>query len=327
MTDSIDMSRNPECEPRMSVVTVTFNSGGEIEAFVCSLGRQGLDTRLWLIDNASTDDTPAMLMRLAREYNWIKARLNETNIGLAAANNLPLTELTGDYTAIVNPDIVLHPGALSALADYLDAHPDVVAVAPVNVSEDGTPHTSFHRRWTLAHLFVWRMLPAALTQWLYGRIRTYGEQNVLFASGACLVVRTDAFQRIGGYDPEYFLTVEDVCDLCIRLREGDCTRRVIVTPVAQVTHLRSRSAVAVPFITLWNGARGSVYHFHKHGGPASGLAAYVIVASSSLMRLLLALPGAVFSARRRCSLRYHWQVLWQLVRDNPLRIKTRSADG
>jgi N-acetylglucosaminyl-diphospho-decaprenol L-rhamnosyltransferase len=292
---------------------------------VHSFESQNLDIQLWLIDNASSDGTPDTLMRLAKEHKWISVKLNDVNMGLAAANNQPLESLFSPYTAIINPDVVLHPGALRALVAYLENNVDTVAVAPVNVASDGTPHSSFHKGWSLAHLLVWRILPASITQWLYKAFRNYDEQDVLFASGSCIVVRTDDFKRIGGYDPEYFLTVEDVCDLCIRLRRGDRSKRVVVTPTAYITHLRSRSAAVVPFVTLWSGARGSIYHFHKHGGLAAGLAAYAIVFSSSLLRVLVALPGAVFSTRRRASIRNNWQVLRQLVSENPLYIKNRVS--
>lgn len=316
---------SPLNDPTLSVITVTFNSRNEIEEFVRSVKNQNLDTQLWFIDNASTDGTPDILLRLAKDAAWIKVILNDTNIGLAAANNQPLESLSSAYTAIVNPDVVLHPGTFQSLVDYLEKHTDVVAVAPVNVSQDGIPHSSFHKGWSLLHLLLWRTLPSLIIKRLYKTFRTYGEQDVLFASGACIVVRTEEFKRIGGYDPEYFLTVEDVCDLCIRLRRGGQGKRVVVTPTAHITHLVSRSASAVPFVTLWNGARGSIYHFHKHNGLAAGLAAYAIVFSSILVRYLIALVGAAFSEGRRASMRINWQVLRQLVVDNPLFIKIRIA--
>ncbi len=321
MITSLADTRSPLSDHLLSVITVTFNSRNEIEDFVHSFENQNLDIHLWLIDNASSDGTPDALMRLANEFEWISVKLNDANVGLAAANNQPLESLSSPYTAIINPDVVLHPGALRALVAYLEKNIDVVAVAPVNVAPDGTPHSSFHKGWSLAHLVVWRILPASITQRLYKAFRVYDEQDVLFASGACIVVRTEDFKRIGGYDPEYFLTVEDVCDLCIRLRQGDQRKRVVVTPTAYITHLRSRSAAVVPFVTLWNGARGSIYHFHKHEGLAAGVAAYAILFSSSLLRVLVALPGATFSIRRRASIRKNWQVLRQLVSDNPLLIK------
>ncbi len=302
----------------LSIVTVTYNSANEITDFVRSLDSQQIDWRLWLVDNASTDDTRVMLSALAQSDQRVQVMLNEANVGLAAANNQPISQLRSRYVAIVNPDVVLHPGALPALVTYLDHHPGAVAVAPVNVDTNGAPHSSFHRAWGLRHLLVWRLLPARVTRWLYARVRRYDEQDVLFASGACILTRTSDFVAIGGYDPAYFLTVEDVCDLCIRLRRGDPRKRVVILPAAQITHLKSRSAIAVPFVTLWNGAYGSVYHFRKHHGLAAGWLAFMIVFSSTLLRTALAAVRAPFDTSYKASLHNNRRVLGRLLSDNPL---------
>lgn len=304
--------------PTLSIVTVTYNSANEISDFIHSLDSQQIDWHLWLVDNASSDGTAAVLNEIAHIDPRIHVVINAVNVGLAAANNQPLGQLRSRYVAIINPDVVLHAGALSALGAYLDRHPDVVAVAPVNVDEDGTPHSSFHRDWGLIHLLVWRLLPARLTQWLYSLVRRYDEQDVLFASGACIVARTDDFVAIDGYDPAYFLTVEDVCDLCIRLRRGDAGKRVVVYPEAKITHLKSRSASAVPFVILWHGAYGSIYHFRKHHGVAAGWMAFLIVLLSTGVRVVVAAVRAPFTARHRVALANHLRVLGRLFSDNPL---------
>jgi GT2 family glycosyltransferase len=309
----------------LSIITVTYNSKKEIEDFVRSLDDQAMDWRLWLIDNASTDGTPAVLSTLAEADSRITVVLNTSNVGLAAANNQPLSQLRSRYVAIVNPDVKLHSGALHALVEYLDQHRDVVAAGPVNVDEDGTPHSSFHHAWGLRHLLVWRLLPGRVTRWLYERVRRYDEQDVLFASGACLLVRTEDFVAIGGYDPEYFLTVEDVCDLCIRLRGGDPKKRVVVLPGARITHLKARSSVAAPFVTLWHGAHGSIYHFRKHHGRVAGALAFSIILLSVCARTVSAALRAPFEAQYRRSFDNHRRLLEHLFRRRPL-LRNRSDE-
>ncbi len=322
--DTIRIPSTPVA-PTLSIVTVTYNSANEIADFVHSLVAQRIDWRLWLVDNASSDGTAVVLTALAQADPRIQVVLNTANVGLAAANNQPLSQLRSRYVAIINPDVVLHPGALDALAVYLDRQPHAVAVAPVNVDADGTPHSSFHRAWGLHHLLIWRLLPARVTRWLYARVRRYDEQDVLFASGACILTRTDDLVGIGGYDPAYFLTVEDVCDLCIRLRRGDPRKRVVICPDARITHLKSRSAVAVPFVTLWYGAYGSIYHFRKHHGRAAGWLAFGIVLLSTSLRTALAAVRAPFDARYKESLANNRRVLGRLFRDNPLFPSDRQA--
>jgi GT2 family glycosyltransferase len=138
------------------------------------------------------------------------------------------------------------------------------------------------------------------------------------------MARTPDFKQIGGYDPAYFLTVEDTCDLCIRLRRGDAGQRVVVTPQARITHLTSRSAVNVPFVTLWHGARGSIYHFRKHHGMAAGWAAFLIVLASISMRTAVAAVKTLFDKRYRPSLENNRRVLEKLFSDNPLFLKAKA---
>ena len=310
----------------ISVITVTYNSANEIADFVRSLDTQDIDWKLWLIDNASSDKTPEALARLSASDARVISVINRENVGLARANNQPLAELRSEYVAIVNPDVVLHPTALKALTEYMTVHEEVVAVGPVNVDADGTPHSSFHRAWGLRHLLVWRFLPARVVRRLYRQARHYDEQDVLFASGACLVMRTADFVAIGGYDPAYFLTIEDVCDLCIRLRGGDVRKRVVVYPGARVTHLISRSAVSAPFATLWYAACGSVYHFRKHHGRLAGWTAFVIVFSATIMRLTVAAIRALFDRSYQASLKNNLRVLKGLVTDNPMRAFTSVGE-
>lgn len=305
----------------ISIITVTYNSAGEIEDFIESVRAQKESIILWIIDNASTDNTVEIVSNLASRYSWIKLIASPINMGLAAANNMPIKKINSDFTAIINPDVILSFDALTALKNYLLQHDDVVAVAPINVYAYGDAHTSFHKNWTLMHLVTWRIFPSFLTRRIYGKIHKYCEQNVLFASGACILFRSMDYQAIEGYDPEYFLTVEDACDLCIRLRQGDESKRVVVTPAAQVTHLGARSSSGLPFIVLWHGARGSIYHFHKHHGLLVGILAYFIILFSILIRFLISIPGSIFSKQQRLSLLVNGRVILALITHNPLLIK------
>ncbi len=62
----------------------------------------------------------------------------------------------------------------------------------------------------------------------------YRERDVLFVSGACLLAPTALLKSIGGYDPNYFLSIEDVVDLCSRIRDRGF--RVVFYPLARIIH-------------------------------------------------------------------------------------------
>jgi N-acetylglucosaminyl-diphospho-decaprenol L-rhamnosyltransferase len=104
----------------VAVITVTYNSRNEIDEFVTSVARQRMKVTLWLVDNASTDDTPRVLKDLQRSHRWINVILNLENAGLAAANNQPIPQLRENYVVIVNPDVVLNDHALEMLVSSLE---------------------------------------------------------------------------------------------------------------------------------------------------------------------------------------------------------------
>jgi GT2 family glycosyltransferase len=302
--------------PRVSVIIVTYRSANEISDCVESLLRQPVPVEIFLIDNASPDNTADLVADYAARFENIHAILNKENIGLAAANNSPLGKCQGKYVLILNPDTLCRPDTLERMVDFLDHNPDVGVVGPKNVYADGTPHASFHHQWGILHVLIWRVLPYRFARMLYDRHSSYKRQDLLFVSGACLLLRRSIFEQIGGYDPEYFLTVEDACDLCIRASETGC--RVVLLPDAEVLHIGGRSAIQAPYIVVWQGYRGTIYHFLKHKGLAQAIVVTFLLIVSSAARAVI---GAILGVRKkqyRDTARIYVGVFWSLLVRNPI---------
>jgi GT2 family glycosyltransferase len=274
---------------------------------------------VFLVDNASPDNTSQLVADYAARFENIHAILNTENIGLAAANNSPLGKCQGDYVLILNPDAQLRANSLTQMVDFLDRNPDVGVVGPKNVYADGTPHVSFHRHWGLLNVLIWRIMPYRFSRGTCDRLSSYKRQDLLFVSGACLLIRRKVFERIGGYDPEYFLTVEDACDLCIRARQTGC--RIVFLPDAEVLHLTGRSGVHAPYIAVWQGCRGTVYHFLKHKGVVQALLVSLLLIISSATRSAVATILGVMRKQYRSVARIYATVLWNLLIHNPIRMK------
>jgi GT2 family glycosyltransferase len=257
-----------------------------------------------------------MVADYAARFENVRAILNQKNIGLAAGNNAALGICRGDYVLILNPDTLLHEDVLSKLVNFLDLNQDVGVVGPKNLYADRRPHSSFHRRWGLLHVLLWRVLPFRFTRSCYDRFSSYKFQYPLFVSGACLLIRRSIFERIGGYDPEYFLTVEDACDLCIRAKETGSN--IVFLPDAEVIHLGGRSAAHAPFVVVWQGCRGTLYHFLKHKGIAQALIVLVLLLISSGLRLLMAALLGIFNDKYRNIAHIYARVWWCLLLHNPI---------
>jgi GT2 family glycosyltransferase len=307
--------------PRISVVIVTYASSNELDGCMGSLLKQTLPIEIFLVDNASPDHTPEMVEGYARSFANVHAILNANNIGLAAANNSPLGRCQGDYVLILNPDTVLRDNTLERLVNVLDENPDVGIVGPKNLYEDGTPHSSFHRAWGISQILLWRILPYRFARYIYDRFSRYRYEEKLFVSGACLMIRRSIYDKIGGYDPEYFLTVEDACDLCIRTKHAGF--RVVFTPDAEVVHLGGKSGAQAHYTVIWQGCRGSVYHFLKHKGAVQAAVVLALLIVSSGLRAGVAAALGIFSPRYKAIANMYGRVFWSLLVRNPIRMRTR----
>lgn len=280
---------------RVTIAVVTYRSAHELPACLDSIIASGVSAKVVVIDNDSGDGTYELARSYADRFQNVIAIRSAKNVGLAAANNLVMPHLEGDYVLILNPDTMLTANALPAMISMMDRDPTIGAIGPKCIYEDGTPHTSYHYGWGLWHLFVWRTLPYSFVRRLYDRYARYRERDVAFVSGACLLTRIDLFRSIGGYDPAYFLTVEDACDLCGRIRR--LGYRIRFVPAAVITHLCGRSGSAVPYLTTLEGYKGDIYYFSKHNGVLGGCAAYALIVLSCSLKIAIAACKALVLRR------------------------------
>ena len=302
--------------PRVSVIIVTYGSSSEVPGCVESLLKQSVPVEIFLIDNDSPDNTAEVVSEYANRYQNVHAILNKENIGLAAGNNVPVGKCQGEYLLILNPDTLFRDDSLAAMVDFLDRNPDVGVVGPKNVYPNGEPHVSFRRTWGIRHVITWRVLPYRVPRLLHDRYSSYETQDVLFVSGSCLLIRRRIFEQIGGYDPEFFLTIEDVCDLCVRVKQHGS--RVVFLAEPEVTHITGRSGAQAPFIVVWHGNRGTVYYFLKHKGIAQALMVSFLLLGAAAARVVVAGTLSVPNKRYRRIAGIYAQVFWSLIVRNPI---------
>jgi GT2 family glycosyltransferase len=151
---------------------------------------------------------------------------------------------TPDYILFLNPDTVVHPGALESLAGFLEAHPRVGAVGPRLLNPDGSLQASAFRfptlLMTLLDLFPpGEVLPGRLyNSWWHGRYPDERDGRAPFPIdhplGACILARRAAVEQVGGMDEAFFMYSEEV-DWCLRLRHAGWA--IWQVPQAQVTHV------------------------------------------------------------------------------------------
>src|SRR5262249_31397830 len=157
------------------------------------------------------------------------------------------------------------------------------------------------------------------TRGFYNWASPYKYEDVLYVSGACLLIRRNILQKIKGYDPEYFLTTEDVCDLCIRARQTGC--RVVFLPDVEVFHFTGGSGYQAPYIVVWQAYRGTTYHFLKHKGIIQATLVLLILLTSAALKSFIAALFGVVKAKYRKTAWIYARVFWNLLTSNPIRAK------
>jgi N-acetylglucosaminyl-diphospho-decaprenol L-rhamnosyltransferase len=251
--------------PRLSIVIVTYNSVGQIDACLASLARTlpPLDAETIVVDNASTDGT-ADAVRL----RWPTVHVIDAgaNTGFARANNIGIRRSAAPLVLLLNPDTEAAPGAIGRLIEALERRADVAVTGPRLVDENGRAELSFgamigplaELRQKLLVRGSGRGTPIISS---YVDRLTRKAREVDWVSGACLLVRRSDAEAAGLFDERYFLYAEDV-DFCaaIRMRGG----KVLFVPDAQVTHLRGRSAMSRPSATDAAYRRSQLAFYEKH---------------------------------------------------------------
>lgn len=217
-----------------AAVVVTHDTRDEALACLATLVRSGAD-EIVLVDSGSRDGT---VEAVADAFPTVRT-LRLANVGFGRAANVGVASTAAAQVVVCNADTRLAPGGVAAMAGWLDAHGDVGALGPLIRYPDGRIQPS-------ARTFP--SLPQAIGHALLGLwwprnpwTRAYrltdwdhrSEREVGWLSGSCLALRREAFDEVGGFDPAYFMFVEDV-DLCARL--ADAGWRVVFAPVTEVTH-------------------------------------------------------------------------------------------
>jgi N-acetylglucosaminyl-diphospho-decaprenol L-rhamnosyltransferase len=237
-----------------------------------------------VVDNASDDDSAEAVASLYPLVRLIRCR---ENLGFARANNLAAAGTTSQYWLLLNPDTLVHPGAIDRLLQHMAERPHVAGVGPRLVNPDGSVQLSIWRRptlfrewWRLFHLD--RLYP--LSEYPPSTLNSRLARRVEVLHGACLLLRCEAVQGMGLFDEDYFVYSEEI-DLCDRL--GQAGWELHWVPEAVVTHKGSQSTRQVAdamFIELY---RNKTKFFRKRRGRLAARLYKLILLQAALARYLM----------------------------------------
>jgi N-acetylglucosaminyl-diphospho-decaprenol L-rhamnosyltransferase len=220
----------------VSIVIVSFNAREHLER--CLEAVAGGEHEVVVVDNASSDGSPALVRERFPSVRLVEL---EENIGFGAANNVGMEVASGRWLLLLNSDAWPVGEAIERLAAFGEAHPRAGIVGPRLRNTDGSLQPSVRGHptlWRIAteYLFLRRLAPRsrALNAFYGGGFDHASVREVEVLKGAVLLVRREASEAVGGFDPAYFMYGEEM-DLCYRVREAGWA--VVFDPDAEFVHV------------------------------------------------------------------------------------------
>lgn len=226
----------------------TFNATIESLACACAYAKaQGrlAASHLYLIDNGPDAQNHRALSVIQSEFNIhfekITLLTGHGNPGYGSGNNLALKQATSRYHLVLNPDVLLAENNISLALDYMNQHPQVGLLAPDALDEAGQRQFLAKREpslWVLlTRAFPLGFMRKLMAQKLYcyeyrDIIPAQAPVEIKLASGCYMFLRTSVAQKIGGFDPDFFMYFEDF-DLSRRMAK---LSKVVHHPELHIVH-------------------------------------------------------------------------------------------
>jgi N-acetylglucosaminyl-diphospho-decaprenol L-rhamnosyltransferase len=273
----------------VGIVIVTYNSAQEVGP--CLDAARATGAEVIVVDNASQDETCGEVTR-----RGVRLLSNSRNLGFAAAVNQGVRALSAPLLLLLNPDAIIQTGLDALRQACLD--PRTAAAGGLLVDDGGKPQIGFLvRRFPspaalcFEALLINRVWPGNPVNWQY---RCMGlsyttPQDVEQAAGAFLMIRRDAWEKLGGFDESFYpLWFEDV-DFLKRAKDNAYRIRFVPAAVAKHTGAHSIRKISLEFRQFyWYGSL--LKYAAKHFPPGAEKVVCLAVIVGSVMRTVLGIP-------------------------------------
>lgn len=246
---------------KTAVVILNWNGKNFLEKFLPSVIESLTeDAELWIADNASTDDS---LEFLNTTYPAVKTLIFSENYGFAGGYNKALEQIDAEYYVLLNSDIEVAKDWLKPLVQFMDENPNYHACQPKLLA------------WHDRESFEYAGASGGHIDYLgfpfcRGRLFTFIEKDkaqyndvadVFWASGAALMVRSDVYKKLGGFDDMFFAHMEEI-DLCWRIWTNG--GKVAVVPASTVFHVGGGSLPRQSAKKTYLNFRNNYYLIYKN---------------------------------------------------------------
>lgn len=229
----------------LSLVIVHYKAPDLLEQCIKSITAKYPELRghFVIVDNSPEKATRQRIKKTFPNERYIPSR---KNVGFAKAINWGIYNSQSKYILILNQDIIMRDEAVQKMYDYLEKYQDAALCAPKLIYTDGSIQDSccrFYTPWVIVYRRTWfGRLPFAKKSIEIFTMADYDHQttkDVDWVTGAAMMIRRAAVEKVGPMDERFFFYFEDV-DWCRRFWESGW--RITYLPEAQMTHYHSRES-------------------------------------------------------------------------------------
>ena len=218
---------------KTAVVILNWNGEGFLKQFLPSVVQHSHDATIIVADNASTDNSISYLNSLG---NAVKIIQLDKNYGFTGGYNKALKQIDAEYFVLLNSDVQVTAGWIQPIIDLMDGNKAIGICQPKIKAFHQTTH--FEYAGASGGFIDWMGYPFCRGRLFNDLELDSGQYNdtieVFWATGACMFIRSDLYNKLGGLDENFFAHMEEI-DLCWRAHL--LGQKVMVVPKAEVFHV------------------------------------------------------------------------------------------
>lgn len=288
----------------LSIVIVNYNTGdflsGTLNALIAH--PPSIEWEAIVFDNGSSDQSIETARKSVGDDIHFRFVQSDENLGFAGGNNRAISQSSGKYILLLNPDTAVTDNALDSMINYLKNNNSVGAVGVKLVDANGESTISFGWFPTLSGILAGAFLPKRIQNTKSGGLGIAPKPSmkepleVDYVSGACLMTSAEIWSKVGPLDEGYFAYFEET-DWCLRLKKLGF--KVVVLPSTTVYHFEGRSFTGIPYRKMEIFVTSAKRFFKLHYPP--GMCGYYITVNSiaSFLKICYLTISGAFSKSRR----------------------------
>jgi len=306
---------------RTAVVILNFNGEKLLPLFLPSVVQHSSHAEIIVADNSSTDESVQIVKR---DFPSVRLILLDKNYGFCGGYNRALKQVDADYCVLLNSDIEVTPGWLDPIIEWMDRDATIAAVQPKILSYANK--NKFEHAGAAGGFIDSLGYP-----FCRGRIFDHveadrgqydDEREIFWSTGACMVIRSQLFNELNGFDEDFFAHMEEI-DLCWKLHRRNL--KVMYSGKSRVYHLGAGTlGYGNPRKTYFN-FRNGLSLIYKHLNPVElvyKLPARVLMDWVAALRFALGND----SANARAILNAHRDFFDNMKRDRRKRKEIRKSN-